>query len=84
MSDEDFIRGVPIYLVKMIRKYKKDFEENTLPELRKRTHALSKSQRRREKDKSAQARRKKDERKADKDESRKNRPSSEQVYGLDQ
>jgi len=54
-TDTDFI--------KLLRNYRRSFEENSLPELRKRSFYLPPSQKRRVKVKKAEARRKKEERK---------------------
>ena len=41
---------------KLFKKYKRDFETNTLPEIRKRLHYLTPSQKRKAKDKRAKIR----------------------------
>ncbi len=49
--------------VRLLRKYRKDFETNTLPEIRKRMFYVPPTAKRRIKDRKAEARRKKDDRK---------------------
>jgi len=52
-------KDTPYEFLKMLRKLKKDFETDVLPEIRKREYYLTKSQKRRVKDKKAESRRKK-------------------------